>query len=471
MENDLTPKDMAYAQGALSHDLSSRSAAVADFALDGTLLSANDEFLQLMQYDEAEVLGRHESMFLWPEDRDDPQYRALWGLLRAGQIIQREFRRISRSGQEVWLQASYNPVLLDDGRVASIRKIATDITAKKRRAANHESILAAISRSTAMMEFAMDGTIIAANANFASLLGYDVDELLGRNHREFVAAEIVDSPAYGAFWNRLRAGEFVQAEFPRLARCGRTIWLQASYNPVVDAITGRPTKIVKIATDITERMQQSAEANRLALLDPLTGISNRRGFDLALAAALDDFRKGAEPISLILLDVDHFKPFNDIYGHQIGDRCLRQVAKAVEWSVRRAESLVARYGGEEFAVLLPNTTRHEAGRIAEAARAAVQGLGIDHPGNAGWGTVTASFGYVTFEAGRNGRFHTATELVTAADRALYTAKRLGRNHVADAVEPRSNDPFAVFQILPGDETFGPEPESAAARQIKRSATI
>ncbi|NDW03918.1 sensor domain-containing diguanylate cyclase [Jiella pacifica] len=469
MDNDL--RDAAAPQDGPSHDIKPLPAARVEFDPDGRLLSACDEFLRLTQYEREDVLGRPEAMLLWPEDRDDPQYHALWELLRSGEVVQRELRRMTRNGQELWLQGSYDPVLSEDGKVTAIRLIATNVTAKRRQATNHENILAAISRSTAMVEFAMDGTIIAANANFASLLGYDVDELLGRNHREFVAAEIVESPSYGAFWNRLRAGEFVQAEFPRLARSGRTIWLQASYNPVVDAATGRPTKVVKIATDITERMHQNAEAERLALLDPLTGISNRRGFDLALAAALDDFKRGREPISLIFLDVDHFKSFNDIYGHQIGDRCLRRVAKAVERSVRHPESLVARYGGEEFAVLLPNTTRLEAARIAEAVRAAVQGLGIDHPGNTGWGTVTASLGHVTFEAGRDERFHTATELVTAADRGLYTAKRLGRNHVADAVDPRANEPFAVFRILPGDELFGPEPESAAARQIRRSATI
>ncbi|MCE7029055.1 sensor domain-containing diguanylate cyclase [Jiella avicenniae] len=471
MDNDLSAGDVAAPQDGLSHDLRARPTAQAEFAPDGTFLSACDEFLRLTRYERNEILGRAEAILLWPEDHDDPQHRALWELLRSGEVVQRDLRRMTRDGREIWLQASYDPVLSEEGEVTAIRLIATDVTAKRRQAANHENILAAISRSTAMVEFALDGTIIAANANFASLLGYDVEELLGRNHREFVAAEIVDSPAYGAFWNRLRAGEFVQAEFPRLARSGRTIWLQATYNPVVDTATGRPTKVVKIATDITERMQESAEANRLALLDPLTGISNRRGFDLALGAALEDFRKGVEPISLILLDVDHFKPFNDIYGHQIGDRCLRRVAKAIERSVRRPESLVARYGGEEFAVLLPNTTRHETARVAEAARAAIQHLAIDHPGNADWGTVTASFGHVTFEAGRDERFHTATELVTAADRALYTAKRLGRNHVADAVDPSSKDPYAVFRMLPGEEFFGPEPESAAGRQIRRSATI
>ena len=471
MDNILTPDDGASVQGGMMQDTPTRPPAVAEFDLDGTLLSANGDFLQLMQYEEDAVLGRHHGMFLSPEERDDPQYRALWDLLRAGEIVQREFRRITRKGQEVWLQASYCPVLSNDGTVKGILEIATDITAKKRKAANHESLLAAISRSTAMIEFALDGTIISANANFATLLGYDVDELLGRNHREFVPAEIAGSPAYGAFWNRLRAGEFVQAEFPRLARSGRTIWMQASYNPVVDATTGRPTKVVKIATDITERMQQSAEASRLALLDPLTGISNRRGFDLALSAALDDFSKGSESISLVLLDVDHFKPFNDLYGHQIGDRCLRKVAKAIERSVDRPESLVARYGGEEFAILLPSTTRHEAARIAEAARAAIQRLGIDHPGNTGWGTVTASLGHVTFEAGRDERFHTATELVTAADRALYTAKRLGRNHVADAVDPQTDDGFSAFLTIPVDEPSRQEPASSNSRQIRRSATI
>ncbi|MAU97567.1 MAG: hypothetical protein CMP81_17040 [Fulvimarina sp.] len=467
MDNVLTDKTFPPLQGAQAHDAPSRPAALAEFGLDGMLLSANAEFLQLLHYEEEAVVGRHHSLFLFSEDRDDPQYQALWDLLRAGQSVQREFRRLAGNGQEIWLQASYSPILSDDGTLKGIRKIATDVTAKKRQTANQENILAAISRSTAMVEFAMDGTIIAANANFAALMGYDIDELLGRNHSEFVPAEIVQSPAYAALWNRLRSGEFVQAELSRINRCGRIVWLQASYSPVVDA-AGRTVKVMKIATDITERMMQSAEAERLALLDPLTGISNRRGFDLALAAALEDFRRGTEPISLLLLDVDHFKAFNDIYGHQIGDRCLRKVAKALERSVGRPESLVARYGGEEFAVLLPNTTRLEAARVAEAARAAIQGLGIDHPGNAGWGSVTASLGHVTFEAGRDERFHTATELVTAADRALYTAKRLGRNHVADAVDPHSRNSLTIYQVGPVDDPLAQEPDVVRSGGPRRS---
>ncbi|MBO0662033.1 diguanylate cyclase [Jiella sp. MQZ9-1] len=420
---------------------------MVEFSTDGRIIFANPNFLKLMQYSEEEVIGQHHRIFLRPEDRDNLQYQAFWELLKAGEFIRRDFRRVTKGGREVWLQASYNPILSRDGKAHTILKLATDITAEKQRAANHESTLQAISRSTAMIEFAMNGTILSVNANFAAIMGYEVQELLGRNHRDFVPPEIVNSSAYTNFWNRLRTGEFAQAEFPRIAKNGRIIWLQASYNPILDA-SGQPTTVMKIATDITARLTQNAKAERLALLDQLTGISNRRGFDLALSATMSEFVCGAGPLSLLMLDVDHFKTFNDNYGHQVGDRCLQVVAKAIELAVYdRPNSLVARYGGEEFAVLLPGTDLAETAEIAEAVRAGIASLRITHSGNPSGQSVTASIGSATLRLDEETSGSIGSrDLVELADKALYAAKHQGRNRVVDAGERTRDNAFFAFPL-------------------------
>ncbi|MBO0902827.1 sensor domain-containing diguanylate cyclase [Jiella sonneratiae] len=408
-----------------------RSAVISEYAPDATLIAANDDFLALTQYRAEEVLGRPHGFFMVPEDRDDPQYPAMWEALRAGEFMQKESRRLLRDGREVWVQASYTPVFAEDGTVKSVIEMATDVTAAKRRAANHETILAAISRSTAMAEFAMDGTILAANSNYGELIGCPPADLLGRNHFDFVTTGDAQDNAALAFWTRLRCGQCIQADVFSTIADGRRVWMQASYTPVLDA-SGCPVKVMKIATDITGRMERNAEAERLALLDPLTGVSNRRGFDLALAAAMSEHGSaGGGPIALLLLDVDHFKAFNDTFGHQIGDRCLRTIAETIERVVQGPESLVARYGGEEFAVLLPNCSESEAARIAEVVRAEVQKLCIEHAGNPGWCVVTVSTGVATLGQAGDGSAG-GSALVAAADAALYAAKRQGRNRVIDA---------------------------------------
>jgi methyl-accepting chemotaxis protein len=227
-----------------------RVQGVVAFALDGTILTANANFLNALGYTLDEVRGRPHAMFMPEQDRDSDSYREFWAALRRGECKAAEFRRIGKGGREVWIQASYNPVLDPAGRPFKIVKFATDITEAKRRSADHEGQMAAIDRVQGVIEFAMDGTILTANANFLSAIGYTLEEISGRHHAIFMPAEERDSPAYRAFWDALRRGSFQAAEFRRIGKGGREVWIQASYNPVLDPL-GRPIKVVKFATDIT----------------------------------------------------------------------------------------------------------------------------------------------------------------------------------------------------------------------------
>ena len=231
------------------------SHAVIEFELDGHILDANAHFLAAMGYTLAEVKGRHHSIFVDPAEAAAAAYRNFWDRLRGGEHQTAEFRRLGKNGREVWIQASYCPVFGRDGQVRRVIKFATDITASKLEAANFAGQINAITKSQAVIEFTLDGKVLHANANFLQVLGYRLDEVAGQHHRLFVDPQEAAQPAYAAFWAALGRGEYQAAEYRRLAKGGRHVWIQASYNPVFDP-AGRLMKIVKYATDITERVAE-----------------------------------------------------------------------------------------------------------------------------------------------------------------------------------------------------------------------
>ena len=264
----------------------SRSQAVIEFAPDGTVLDANPLFLNLMGYGLGEVVGQHHRLFVDPSEAQGGDYRAFWEQLRHGQFAAREFRRITKSGQSVYIQASYNPIL-EDGEVVRIIKFAADVTAQKNAAADAHSQMQAISRALAVVEIGLDGKILTANENFCATMGYGLDEITGQYHRMFVLPDYGRSAEYALFLDRLRAGEYLSGQFERVAKGGRPVWLQASYNPIFDA-DGRVYKVVKYATDITgQKLAVSA------LGDALRTLADGRldgQIDTALPGELDSVR-------------------------------------------------------------------------------------------------------------------------------------------------------------------------------------
>lgn len=235
-----------------------RSQAVIEFKPDGTILTANENFLATVGYSLAEIQGRHHSLFVDAAEREGAEYRDFWASLAKGEFRRAEYKRIGKGGREIWLQASYNPVLGRNGRTVSVVKVATDITVEKLRTADNLSQIEAIGRSQGVIEFALDGTILTANANFLDLVGYSLAEVTGQHHRMFVDPNERDGAPYRAFWEALGRGTFQAGEFRRLGQGGREIWLQANYNPIYDP-SGKPTKVVKFASDITEAKRQSAD--------------------------------------------------------------------------------------------------------------------------------------------------------------------------------------------------------------------
>ncbi|MFM2045704.1 MAG: hypothetical protein RLY86_4280 [Pseudomonadota bacterium] len=240
-----------------------REFAVIEFKPDGTIITANANFLSAMGYGLADIQGRHHSLFVDGEERATPAYKAMWASLAAGEHRSGEVRRITRSGATIWLQASYVPVTGADGKVVSVVKYASDITARKLAAADAEGQINAIRRSQAVIHFRPDGTILEANDIFLGAMGYGMEDVRGQHHRIFVDPADQASAEYQQLWADLRQGRHRSGEFRRIARGGREVWIQATYTPILDP-AGAVYKVVKFATDITAQVQDRLRRQRLS---------------------------------------------------------------------------------------------------------------------------------------------------------------------------------------------------------------
>ncbi len=250
-----------------------RSQATIEFTLEGRVIDANKNFLDALGYTIEEIRGQHHSLFVDPGYRDTAEYRAFWDKLRRGEYDAAKYKRIAKGGREVWIQASYNPVLDTDGKPYKVVKFATDITATEKETNELKAKLAAVSRSQATIEFDLEGRVLTANENFLAALGYSLNEVVGKHHSMFADPEYARSSEYRQFWERLNRGEFVADKFKRIGRGGKVVWIQASYNPLFD-LNGKPFKVMKFATDVTdienERIaNEKARAQRTARIDEL----------------------------------------------------------------------------------------------------------------------------------------------------------------------------------------------------------
>ena len=230
-----------------------RVQAVIEFELDGTILHANDNFLRVVGYTLAEVQGKHHAIFCDPEYVKTAEYADFWARLGRGEFDQGEYKRRARDGREVWINASYNPILDANGKPYKVIKFATDVTAMKTRNAEYEGKVSAIGKAQAVIEFDMQGNVLDANDNFLAVMDYDLSDIQGEHHRMFCEPEYAGSAEYKKFWQKLNRGEFDAGRYKRLGNHGKAVWIQATYNPILD-LNGKPYKVVKFAIDITDQV-------------------------------------------------------------------------------------------------------------------------------------------------------------------------------------------------------------------------
>ena len=259
--------------------------AVIEFDLKGNILAANKNFANATGYTLDEIIGNHHSMFVTSDEKNSESYKKFWEKLSLGEAIEGLYHRLGKADKDVWLQASYNPVYGLDGKVYKVVKYATDVTQLKLVEIENVEKLASIDRALGVVEFTMDGRISKVNKNFSKLTGYSESEVIDQHHSMFVDANYKNGSEYKALWEKLNNGVFDTGDYKRIGKDGKEIWLQASYNPILD-MHGKPVKVVKFAMDITEQ-HAAAEVLALTVEESHSVIERAKEGDLISRISLD----------------------------------------------------------------------------------------------------------------------------------------------------------------------------------------
>lgn len=224
--------------------------ATIEFTPEGKVVTANENFLKVMKYTLEEIRSKHHRMFVPADVAEGEEYKSFWTRLATAESFTGTFKRIASDGKFIWLNAIYNPIVNENGKVIKVVKFATDITPQEEMMAETKGILRGIDATMATIEFTPHGEIIRANNNFLKTVNYSIEEIKGKHHRMFVPDDLLQSEEYATFWKRLAAGQSITGEFRRITSDRRTVWLNAIYNPIYNS-NGDVAKIVKFATDIT----------------------------------------------------------------------------------------------------------------------------------------------------------------------------------------------------------------------------
>ena len=277
-----------------------RSTAIVHLGLDGKVIKANPLFGDIFGLRPQELEGQPHAMLCVPDYAASAQYQDFWRRLSAGETFGGLFQRRHKDGHLLWLRATYNPVFNAAGKVTRIVKLASDVTAQVEDRLRSTGVLEAIDRSMAVIAFSPDGHVQHANGNFLQCMGYQLDDVLGQHHRMFCTRDYAASPAYASFWDGLRQGRYHQGQVQRVTRQGRTVWLEASYNPVFTQ-EGTVSGVVKVATDITDKVMQGQARQQgvdtaYQIAHETQGLSTQSGHTVqqavqrieAMAAAFED---------------------------------------------------------------------------------------------------------------------------------------------------------------------------------------
>ncbi|AGZ35516.1 PAS domain-containing methyl-accepting chemotaxis protein [Pseudomonas sp. Rh2] len=342
----------------------SRSMAIIEFEPDGTILDANEQFCRAMGYSAEELRGKHHRLFCDPGYAQSAEYQQLWRELGQGKAISGTFERINKAGEEVWLEASYMPVLDDQQQVTSVLKVAADISQRVKDEHESESLITALGRSMAVIEFTPQGRVIKANPNFLNTMGYRLEEVVGRHHGLFCLPHERESAEYREFWASLNRGEYHSHRFERVNKQGQTVYLEASYNPIFDS-KGRLYKVVKFASDITAQIstqQSAAEAAHASSVQ--TDACARKGTEV-VQQTVEVIEQISQDLNDAARNIDAVSRQSDVIGQIV--LTIRGIADQTNLLALNAAIEAARAGdqGRGFAVVA-DEVRSLAARTSKA---------------------------------------------------------------------------------------------------------
>lgn len=399
----------------------SRSMAMIEFDRTGVILNANERFCQTMGYGVEEIRGKHHRLFCEEAYTHTDAYHQLWRDLARGEALSGTFMRLNKRGEQVWLQASYLPVLDSDHQVRSVIKVAADISARVHHEHENQSLIDAISRSMAVIEFTPQGQILNANENFLRTVQYTREEIIGQHHSMFCHRSEVESPAYKAFWASLNRGEFHSHRFERKNKYGKTLFLEASYNPIFDT-HGRLYKVVKLASDITEQVSTLRTAADSAHATSVQNDACARKGSQVVQQTVQIIEAMSHDLNQAAQSIDAVSKQSDIIGAIV--QTIRSIAEQTNMLALNAAIEAARAGehGRGFAVVA-DEVRSLAARTSQATVEIVDVVRKNHD---------LSLSAVSSMQSSLSRTGLGVELANEAGQVILEIQE-GSRHVVDAI--------------------------------------
>ncbi|AGE27076.1 PAS domain-containing methyl-accepting chemotaxis protein [Pseudomonas poae] len=398
-----------------------RSMAMIEFDPAGVILDANDNFCKVMGYSVEDIRGQHHRLFCEEAYTHTEAYATLWRDLARGEAISGTFMRLNKRGEEVWLEASYMPVLDEEQRVLSVIKVASDISARVHHEHENQSLIDAIGRSMAVIEFTPQGQILNANANFLRTVQYSLDEIVGQHHSLFCHREEVESPAYKAFWASLNRGEYHSHRFERKNKYGKTLFLEASYNPIFDT-SGRLYKVVKFASDITDQVTSLRTAADSAHATSVQNDVCARKGSQVVQQTVQIIEDISHDLNQAAVSIDAVNKQSEIIGTIV--QTIRSIAEQTNMLALNAAIEAARAGehGRGFAVVA-DEVRSLAARTSQATLEIVEVVRKNHD-------LSASA--VSSMQSSLSRTGLGVELANEAGQVILEIQE-GSRHVVDAI--------------------------------------